>query len=194
MKLSTKRSLISATVTLAVVSTIAFASNVTLPYSFQPNAIARAAEVNANFQAVKSANDDNQSQISALTGRVASLETKVNSPTCPSSTVRVAQWCVDSTERIGSVTWTDAMLACANVDGVLCPAAVLIGGCRKGVLALSEEWSADTVPWVNPNNSSLTNWGGMVGDPIGPVQCTTLTFGNAAPTGVLDRYRCCFGL
>jgi|GEM_PF-4195163 hypothetical protein len=53
----------------------AFGANVTLPFVFQANSPARASEVNANFNAVKTAVDDNQTQIGALTGRIAALET-----------------------------------------------------------------------------------------------------------------------
>jgi len=45
---------------------LAFASDVTLPHTFAPNTPARASEVNANFAAVKSAVDDNNSRIGGL--------------------------------------------------------------------------------------------------------------------------------
>jgi hypothetical protein len=54
----------------AVIAGRALAGNVTLPYVFQPNTPARASEVNANFNAVKAAVDDNATQIQALSASV----------------------------------------------------------------------------------------------------------------------------
>lgn len=50
----------------AVGLTVGFASDVTLPNTFAPNTPALAAEVNANFDAVENAVDDNASRISSL--------------------------------------------------------------------------------------------------------------------------------
>ncbi|MEW6434448.1 MAG: hypothetical protein AB1730_23350 [Myxococcota bacterium] len=57
-----------------VIAGIAVAGNVTLPNTFQPNTPARAAEVNANFAAVKTAVDDNSAQISTLATRLTAAE------------------------------------------------------------------------------------------------------------------------
>jgi len=70
MNRSTKTTLVSSLISVAVVSTVAIAGNVTLPYTFSAGTLAKASEVNANFAAVKTANDDNQTQITALAGRV----------------------------------------------------------------------------------------------------------------------------
>ncbi|MCC6337840.1 MAG: tail fiber domain-containing protein [Myxococcales bacterium] len=51
------------------------ASNVTLPHAFQPNSPARASEVNANFNAVKSSVDDNHGRLSTVETSVATLQT-----------------------------------------------------------------------------------------------------------------------
>jgi hypothetical protein len=51
---------------LVVVAAVALASNVTLPFTFTAGTTARAADVNANFTAVKTAVDDNFSRITAL--------------------------------------------------------------------------------------------------------------------------------
>lgn len=53
---------------------ISLASNVTLPFTFAAGTPAKASEVNSNFAAVKTAVDDTQTQVSALAGRVTTLE------------------------------------------------------------------------------------------------------------------------
>jgi hypothetical protein len=53
------------------------AGSVTLPNTFQAGTRARAAEVNANFAAVKSAVDDNDARIAALESAVTSLQATV---------------------------------------------------------------------------------------------------------------------
>ncbi len=65
MTLHTKRILTSVAFSM-LVAAVVYAGNVTLPYAFTAGTTARAAEVNANFQAVKTAVDDNQAQITAL--------------------------------------------------------------------------------------------------------------------------------
>ena len=61
-----KQILKSVVFSFAVVGAVAFASNVTLPNAFTAGTPARAAEVNANFAAVKTAVDDNHARITAL--------------------------------------------------------------------------------------------------------------------------------
>jgi hypothetical protein len=59
---------------LAVVATVAFGSNVTLPFTFTAGTTARAADVNANFTAVKTAVDDNNARITALQTSLTTLQ------------------------------------------------------------------------------------------------------------------------
>ena len=56
--------------TLIFTSSSAFATDVTIPNSFSSGTTTSAAEMNANFTAVKSAVDDNDSRITALEGSV----------------------------------------------------------------------------------------------------------------------------
>jgi hypothetical protein len=62
---------------LAVVATVAFGSSVTLPFTFTAGTTARAADVNANFTAVKTAVDDNNTRITALQASVTALQATV---------------------------------------------------------------------------------------------------------------------
>ncbi|MBI5498352.1 MAG: hypothetical protein HY904_25345 [Deltaproteobacteria bacterium] len=70
MKSSLKTTVLFAALGAGLASTVAIAANVTLPYTFSAGTVIRAAEVNANFQAIQVANDDNQAQITALDQRV----------------------------------------------------------------------------------------------------------------------------
>ncbi|HHJ64798.1 MAG TPA: hypothetical protein ENJ61_07820 [Aquifex aeolicus] len=56
-----------------------FAGEVNLPYTFQPNTPARAEEVNANFNAVRDAVNDNNSRIQQLQQQVQNLQNQVQS-------------------------------------------------------------------------------------------------------------------
>jgi hypothetical protein len=47
-------------------TSIALADDLTIPNTFQPNTPARAADVNANFDAVEASVDDNAADIAAL--------------------------------------------------------------------------------------------------------------------------------
>ena len=62
---------------LAVAAVNASAAGVTIPTTFVANTAAKAAEVNANFSAVKTAVDDNDSRIAALETAVATLQQTV---------------------------------------------------------------------------------------------------------------------
>jgi hypothetical protein len=66
MTLQTKRILTSAFFSVTVASVVAWAGSVTLPFNFTAGTTARASEVNANFAAVKTAVDDNNTRITAL--------------------------------------------------------------------------------------------------------------------------------
>jgi len=63
--------------TTLLVGATALAGNVTLPNVFTAGAPARAAQVNANFSAVKSAVDDNHSRIQTLEGQVPTLQSSL---------------------------------------------------------------------------------------------------------------------
>jgi hypothetical protein len=90
MKKQPSMKLLALTLTLA--AQVAVASDVTGLTSFTAGTPARAADVNANFTAVKTAVDDNQAQITALEtanaaleARIAALETRLTSMTVTTS-------------------------------------------------------------------------------------------------------------
>ena len=58
--------------TLIITCSSVFATTVTIPNSFSSGTATNAAQMNANFTAVKAAVDDNDSRISALEGSIAS--------------------------------------------------------------------------------------------------------------------------
>jgi len=64
----------------------AYAGSVTVPNTFQPGTTARAAEVNTNFQAVKTAVDDNDIRINSLT---ASKQNRISVSCAVGSAIRV---------------------------------------------------------------------------------------------------------
>jgi hypothetical protein len=77
MKKQTSMKLLALTLTLA--AQVAVASDVTGLTTFTAGTPARAADVNGNFSAVKTAVDNNQAQITALEARIAALETRLAS-------------------------------------------------------------------------------------------------------------------
>jgi hypothetical protein len=82
-----KRKMKVALSTALVMGATALASSVTLPNTFTPNTPARASEVNANFQAVKSAVDDNHARLTAVEGTTGTLSTNVTALTSSLNTV-----------------------------------------------------------------------------------------------------------
>jgi hypothetical protein len=62
----------------AVIAGGAVAGNVTLPHVFQPNTPARASEVNANFNAVKTAVDDNDARLTSVEATASGVQTAVS--------------------------------------------------------------------------------------------------------------------
>jgi Chaperone of endosialidase len=85
MNKRTNTAALSAVTVATVMASIALANNVTLPNTFQPNTPAKAAEVNANFSAVKTASDDNyaliltqQTNLATTNGNVTSLQSAVS--------------------------------------------------------------------------------------------------------------------
>ena len=64
---------------LFVFSAISWAASVDIPNTFTANTTAKASEVNANFGAVKTAVDDNDSRLVALEALVATLQTDLTS-------------------------------------------------------------------------------------------------------------------
>jgi hypothetical protein len=183
MNRSTKTTLISALVSLAVVSTVAVAGNVTLPYSFTASTTAKAAEVNANFAAVKTANDDNQTQITALSGRVTNLELRP----CPVGRTAVGDRCLEIAARTAD-TWLAAGAICFQQGGSLCSAQTLYYWCTTGAMPGSTtNWTSDPVGYSG-GVQVLLGGKGMVG--FLPGSCGIS--GPAATGATVNEYRCCF--
>jgi hypothetical protein len=62
---------------LVAASAVLTAGSVTIPHTFKANTTAKAAEVNANFSAVKSAVNDNASKISTNAGKISANENDI---------------------------------------------------------------------------------------------------------------------
>ena len=62
---------------------VALASSVAVPHTFQPNTIARAAEVNLNFARVRDAINDNDARITAADARLDSGEARLAASEAP---------------------------------------------------------------------------------------------------------------
>ncbi|MEW6433250.1 MAG: tail fiber domain-containing protein [Myxococcota bacterium] len=77
MNYDTKRKVKTALSTALLVGATALASSVTIPYSFTPGSPARAADVNANFSAVKASVDDNHTRLQTAEGQVGTLQGNV---------------------------------------------------------------------------------------------------------------------
>lgn len=77
MNYDTKRKMKAALSTALLVGATALAGSVTLPHTFTPGSPARAADVNANFSAVKTSVDDNHSRLQAAEGQVGALQGSV---------------------------------------------------------------------------------------------------------------------
>jgi hypothetical protein len=76
----------------------AVASDVTIPNTFQSGTTAVAAEVNANFSAVETSVDDNNSRIAALEATVAALQATVTSQASTISTLQSNLTAVQSSQ------------------------------------------------------------------------------------------------
>jgi hypothetical protein len=63
------------TTVLVVIAAISYASSLTIPYTFTSGATISASQMNANFQAVKTASDDNYNRIVTLEGKMNKLGT-----------------------------------------------------------------------------------------------------------------------
>src|SRR5882724_3364082 len=106
MTLQNKRMLVSVLMSVGVVAAVALASNVTIPNNFVAGTPAVAAQVNANFQAVKTAVDDTQTQVTALQGG------------CPGAVFGAT--CLLKWDNSQSTNFQTAAQTCANLGGDIC--------------------------------------------------------------------------
>jgi hypothetical protein len=160
MKGHLKASLLGALASLAVVSTVAVASNVTIPNTFSSNTVIKAADVNANFSAVATANNDNQTQIN-------------NIYTKPQSDARFA--------RMANCYWI--YNGCGAAGGTMCTAKcnsgsyVVAGGCDGNGAAPSKLVKSYPGPSSGNYGTSGTTW------PFGQVLAGTTN-------SVIDQWTC----
>ncbi|MEW5742366.1 MAG: tail fiber domain-containing protein [Myxococcota bacterium] len=99
MNHDTKRRVKAAISTALLVGATALASNVTLPHVFTSGTPARAAEVNANFSAVKTSVDDNHARLQTAEGNVSTLQSNVSTLQSTVSTLNT------SVTSLNSTTW-----------------------------------------------------------------------------------------
>ncbi|MGQ0507409.1 MAG: hypothetical protein ACT4TC_19045 [Myxococcaceae bacterium] len=162
------------------IASFAFAGEVLLPHTFQPNSSARASEVNANFAALKAAVDSLMSR----------------EPTCAAGTVKTSGLCMEQTLR-SSAAWSKAAENCSSTDGFLCPASSLVAACNKvRVDSDSGEWSSNVVAYRQSNGLNVNvDWGARVGNLSAVTGCTPMAsfFTDAELVrGMSLPYRCCF--
>lgn len=153
MTKQTKATLVGALAAAAVVGTVAIAGNVTLPNTFTAGTPIRSAEVNANFQAVKTANDDNQTQLTALQARVTALEASAK-PAMKTVTFLNAVVLAANPSNLASVTFTAPSAGYIQASA-LANCGVPTGGAAAVSFALALEDSAtsftsgyDSQGWV----------------------------------------------
>lgn len=90
MRTGKRSAILSGLVVTSLMATISIAGNVTLPHTFVAGTPAKAAEVNGNFEAVKTAVDNNFSLIGALQTAVTTLQSTVGTLTGRVTTVEEA--------------------------------------------------------------------------------------------------------
>ncbi len=199
MTQQTKRILSSAFFSVVVVSVVAFAANVTIPNTFTAGTPAKASEVNANFQAVKTAVDDNQSQITALKARA-----------CGTGTTKVGDKCMDSTVRVGLVKFQEGATACATAGGELCSAELIMAAVEQSKITVGMtstttsdgEWSGShrTYCFFNATavNSVCYTWGAVMTSAWNAGAPYKAWIEDSTPASTANmyaqtaHYRCCF--
>jgi hypothetical protein len=92
----------------------AWASDVSLPNSFSSGMPARAAEVNANFSAVKMAVDDNNARMTALETQIATLQTSLTNANNTISTLQS-----DLTTANGTIAILQSQISAINNSGIM---------------------------------------------------------------------------
>jgi hypothetical protein len=126
-----------------VIAAGAIANTLSIPNTFSPHTPALAAQVNANFQAVKASVDDNDA-------RIAALEAAAN---CPSGFTRADKWCGESTPRAAN-TWYVAAATCKAAGMRLCPFALF----QAGYLPVSHPVGNGDAEWTSDIVSSLSTF------------------------------------
>jgi len=121
-----------------VIAAGAIANTLTVPNTFAAHTPALAAQMNANFQAVKTAVDDNDARIDVLEAAAS----------CPTGFTRADKWCGESTPHAAS-TWYLAAATCHAAGMRLCPFSLF----QEGFLPVAHpsgpgdaEWTSDIVP------------------------------------------------
>jgi hypothetical protein len=192
MNVYAKRSVKSVLFALSVGGVVALGGRIgNFPFGFSPGGPIKASEMTANFDAVKVAVNDSQDKIDALTSKISALEAaQALRGTCPGTTVKVGDQCVEKTLR-PEQKWQQAGESCVIAAGHLCPIATLYVACKSPSLepsfsGFSAEWSSsETVR--RDVNTDITAGGVIAGG--GNEKCNVGGFLNQQSA---YSYRCCF--
>jgi len=144
---------------LILTTSSAFATSVTIPNSFSSGTATNAAQMNANFTAVKAAVDDNDSRISALEGSVASQFMGFSSSTAIGNAGFLGMGNLCHTTFSGSHMCSTTEFATARMNGVTVSGNAWITPISKiGENTLAN--SNDSCMGWNTNNGAV--WGAII--------------------------------
>ena len=140
--------------TLIFTSSSAFATDVTIPNSFSSGTTTSAAEMNANFTAVKSAVDDNDSRITTLEGSVSA----------PAS--QFMGFSSGTTDGAGGLLTMGNLCHASFTGSHMCSTVEFAGAKMNGVSVSGSAWA---LPVFSEAGSSANAFDKMIGQTVDPV-------------------------